>query len=137
MVIVDASVAYKWFAKNEEDSDLALSILQEHINGQEKIVVPDLILCELANAWVTKTAISSSRVKTNLEDLQNARLEVESPTFDLLAKAAASAKKYMISVYDAIYAVLATDKRCSLGTADKKFAEKINLPYVKLLEEFS
>lgn len=136
MVIVDASVAYKWFAKNEEDSDLALSILQKHINGQEKIVVPDLILCELANAWVTKIAISNARVKANLKDLQDASLEIESLTFDLISKAAAFAQKYRLSVYDAIYAVLAKDKRCSLVTADKKFTEKINLPYAKLPGEY-
>ncbi len=136
MVIIDASVAYKWFAKNEEDSDLALSILQKHINGQEKIVVPDLILYELANAWVTKTAISAAKVKVNLKDLQDASLEIENPTFDLVSKAAVFARKYQVSVYDAIYAVLAKDKKCNLVTADKKFAEKINLPYVKLLEEY-
>lgn len=136
MVIIDASVAYKWFAKNEEDSDLALSILQKHINGQEKIVVPDLILYELANAWVTKIAISNARVKTNLKDLHDASLEIESLTFDLISKAAAFAQKYRLSVYDAIYAVLAKEKGYKLITADKNFTEKINLPFVKLLEEY-
>lgn len=136
MVIVDASVAYKWFAKNEENSDLALTILQRHVNGQEKIIVPDLILYELANAWVTKTAISTVKIKANLKDLQDAGLEIESPTFDLMSKAATFARKYRLSVYDAIYAILAKDKRCNLITADKKFVEKINLPFVKLLEEY-
>lgn len=137
MVIVDASIVYKWFAENEEDSSLALNILQKHINGREKIAVPDLILYELANAWVTKTAIPSARVKTNLKDLQDAGLELENVTFDLAAKAVNFAKKYNASVYDAIYVVLAKEKRCNLVTADKKFAEKINLPYVKLLGEYS
>lgn len=137
MVILDASVIYKWFSKNEKDSKLALSILQIHIDGQEKIVVPDLILYELTNAWVTKNAISSARVKINLKDLQDANLEIEDVNFDLAAKAARFAKKYNVTVYDAIYTVLAKEKGCQFITADKKFAEKINLSYVKLLEEYS
>lgn len=136
MVILDTSVVYKWFAKNEEDSLLALSILQKHVNGQEKIIVPGLILYELANAWVTKKAIPSARIKTNLKDLQEAGLGIESSTFDLIAKAVTFAKKYNVTVYDAIYAVLAKEKGCKLITADKKFAEKINLPFIKLLQEY-
>lgn len=136
MVILDASVVYKWFAKNEEYSHLALNILQKHVNGQEKIIVPDLILYELANAWVTKKALPSARVKINLKDLQDARLGIESSTFNLIAKAATFAKKYNVTVYDAIYAVLAKEKRCGLITADKKFIEKTNLPFVKLLKEY-
>ncbi len=137
MVILDTAVVYKWFAKNEGDSLLALNILQKHVNGQEKIIVPELILYELANAWVTKKAIPSAIIKTNLKDLQEAGLGIESSTFDLIAKAVAFAKKYNVTVYDSIYAVLAKEKGCKLITADKKFAEKINLPYVKLLEDFN
>lgn len=136
MVIIDASVAYKWFAKNEEDSDLALSILQKHVNGREKIVVPDLILYELANAWVTKTAISTAKVKANLKDLQDVGLEIESPTFDLVSKAAAFARKYKLSVYDACYLILAQKKKCNFITADSKLLNQVNLPFVRRLTDY-
>lgn len=135
MVIVDASIAYKWFAK-EEYSDLALNILQKHVNGREKIVVPDLILYELVNAWVTKTAISIPIVKTNLKNLQDASLEIENPTFALVLEAATIAKKYRISVYDGYYLVLARKKKCGFITADAKLVNKVNLPFVKLLSEY-
>lgn len=135
MVIVDASIAYKWFAK-EEDSDLALNILQKHFNIQEKIVMPDLILYELVNAWVTKTAISIPIVKTNLKNLQDAGLEIENPTFELVLEAAAIAKKYRISVYDSYYLVLAKKKKCDFITADAKLVNQVNLPFVKLLSDY-
>lgn len=136
MVIVDASVAYKWFAKNEEDADLALTILQRHVNGQEKIVVPDLILYELANAWVTKIALSIAKVKANLKDLQDAGLEIESPTFDLMSKAAVFARKYRLSVYDACYLILARKKKCNFITTDNKLINQVNLPFVRRLKDY-
>lgn len=34
MVIIDASVAFKWFSQdNEEDVDIALDILDSHLHG--------------------------------------------------------------------------------------------------------
>ena len=136
MVILDASVVYKWFAKNEEDSSIALNILQRHMQGREKIVVPDLILYELTNAWVTKTAIPFIRVKVNLKDLQDASLKIESPTFDLAVEAATFAKKYKTSVYDAYYLILARKKKCNFITADNRLLNQVSLPFVKRLKDY-
>lgn len=135
MVIVDASIAYKWFTK-EEDSDLALNILQRQVNGRDKIVVPDLILYELVNAWVTKTTIPIPIVKTNLKNLQDASLEIENPTFESVFEAAVIAKEYGISVYDGYYLVLARKKKCDFITADAKLVNQVNLPFVQLLSNY-
>lgn len=135
MVIIDASVAFKWFSQdNEEDVDIALDILDSHLHGKELIIVPDLIVYELANAWATKAALPSERCLVLLKDLENSRLKIEATGFRLINRAVAFSKEYNVSVYDAVYAVLAEEKRCIMVTADKKFVEKINLPFVKLLE---
>lgn len=44
-VVVDASVALKWFV-NEERSDLAVGLL----NSGEPMMAPDLVLAEVCNA---------------------------------------------------------------------------------------
>lgn len=138
MIIIDCSVAFKWFSQeDEEDIDKALEILDLHLCGKEIITVPDLIIYELANVWATKSNLSPERSKVFLKDFKNSQLVIEQISFELINKAVAFSKKYQVSVYDAIYAVLAKDRGCSLVTADKKFAEKINLPFVKLLEEYS
>ena len=47
--IVDASVMVKIFAE-EEDSDKASKLLEEHINGNVTLMAPELIFLETLNA---------------------------------------------------------------------------------------
>ena len=49
MIILDASVVVKWFSE-EEYIDNALEIREKIRMGEERVVVPDLLLYELANA---------------------------------------------------------------------------------------
>lgn len=133
MVIVDASVAFKWFSQNEENSDQALKILSSHQNKQNIILVPDLLFYELANAWATKTTLTVKGIKTFLKDLQNINLKIESVNFKMLNQAVILSKKYKISLYDAVYIALAKQKKCILITADQKLVSKVNLSFVKLL----
>lgn len=133
MVVVDTSVAFKWTDENEESRNIALKILQDHIQNKVKIIVPQLIFYELANSWATKTKLSVSTIKSNLKRLKKADLTIEPPSFELMVKAVEFSKKYQVSVYDASYAVLAQAKKCNLITADTKFVNQVNLPYVKTL----
>ncbi len=135
MVIVDASAAFKWFEPSEQDHSKALQLWDLHIQNKSKIAVPDLILYELANAWLTKGSIKLGQVKINLQVLEEASLEIIPVNFILISKATQFSKKYNVTVYDSIYAVLAEEKNCILITADEKFVKKINLPFVKLLKE--
>lgn len=134
MVIVDTSVAYKWTDKNEEFREKALGILNDHINKKNQIIVPDLIFYELANAWTTKAKLSFSVIGHNLKDFEDSNLIAEPVSFDLIRKAILFSRKYKVSVYDAVYAVLAREKGCDLITADAKFADQVGLPFVKKLE---
>ncbi|MGH7203921.1 MAG: type II toxin-antitoxin system VapC family toxin [Candidatus Levyibacteriota bacterium] len=137
MVIVDTSVVYKWFSKqNEQDREKALQILQAHLEKKEVIHVPSLILFELANVWATKTYLSLPKIKVFMKDLEQVNLTIIPVTFALLNQSIKFSKKYKVSVYDAIYAVLAQEKHCILVTADTKFVEKVALSYVKKLQDF-
>jgi len=55
------------------------------------------------------------------------------PCVGINNKSAIFSRKYKVSVYDAVYAVLAQDKGCVLITADSKFVDQVNLPFVKKL----
>ncbi|MDP3758645.1 MAG: hypothetical protein Q8Q86_02905, partial [Candidatus Daviesbacteria bacterium] len=57
MIIIDSSVVFKWFDETETDGEQALRILRSHLSKSDNIIVPDLILYELANAWSTKSAL--------------------------------------------------------------------------------
>lgn len=137
MIIIDSSVAFKWFSQEDEkDVDKALDILDSHLRGKQLIIVPDLIVYELANAWVTKSDLPLKRCQVLLKDLENSRLKIEAISFRLINEAVTFSKKHSVSVYDAVFAVLAREKSCNLVTADKKFVEKVNLSFVKFLEEY-
>lgn len=135
MVIVDTSVSYKWFATEEIYADQALNILQRHLNGEERICIPDFMLLELANAWSTKSKLTLRKVKINLKDFEKVDVEIEPVSLDLIQKAIHFSRKYRVTVYDAIYAVLAKEKKCSLITADDRFAEKVGMVFVRKLKD--
>lgn len=135
MVIIDTSVAYKFFAPEEEGYKEATGILRRHIEGSETILIPDLLLYELANAWSTKTQLKTGRIAINLNDLKVANFEIERVNFNLIAEAIELSRSHRISVYDACYAVIAKRNHCTLVTADDKFAEKLNLPFIKKLSD--
>ncbi len=136
MIVVDASVAYKWWDKKEPLSEEAKIILTNNFNNTDQILVPDLILYELANAWATKTKFSPYRVKNNLKDLEEINLSIEPVSLDLIRKAIAFSRRYKVTVYDATYVILAKGKKCKLVTADDKFVMQVKLPFVKHLSEY-
>ena len=53
--VIDASVAFKWFDKKEENSDKTLSILKKHLLGEYNLIVPELIFLEIINALKFKS----------------------------------------------------------------------------------
>jgi len=136
MIVIDSSVVFKWFDETEAGSNQALQILRSHLDKSNIIVVPDLILYELANAWSTKSVLKLESIIDNIKMLKKYSLKTIHMDSSLLEKAVSVSKKYKVSVYDAIYAVLAKEKKCLLITADEKFTKKINLPFVKLLSEY-
>jgi predicted nucleic acid-binding protein len=138
MVVIDTSVAYKWFSKvNESYLDKALELLEKQIKNEETLIAPDLILYELANAWATKTKLSLEQAKLFMNDFALTRVKTEPITFNLINEAMIFSKKYTVSVYDASYAVLAQEKECNYYTADLKFIKQVNLPFVKHLKDYN
>lgn len=136
MIVIDSSVVFKWFDETEEGSAQALQILHDHLSKNNDIFVPGLILYEVTNAWSTKSVLKFEEIIGNLKLLKKYSLKIKEVDFNILEKAISISKKYKVSVYDAVYAVLAKEKKCLLITADKKFAEKVNFSFVKLLEEY-
>lgn len=137
MVVIDTSVAFKWFAiEKEELLSQSLGLLKEHLTNKEIIVAPDLIIYELANAWATKTKLSMPEINIFIKDFEETGVKIEPITYKLINKAINFSKKYHVSVYDGAYAVLAKEKKCNLFTADIKFVKHIKLPYIKYLGDY-
>ena len=133
MVVIDTSVAYKWFTAEEENSSKALKLLKNHLHKKEILVSCNIIIYELANAWATKTKLPIEKIKIFLKDFEQTGIKIEAMTFELIGEAIEFSKKYHVSVYDASYAVLAKQKKCDFITADSKFVRQVNLPFIKNL----
>lgn len=133
MVVIDTSVVFKWFAGTEKKREEAKLFLKNHLNKTEPIIVPDLLLYEIANAWATKTALSSEEVSKNLTFLKKYALNIVPASFNLVMKASKLSKIYNISVYDAIFIALAEEKGVKVVTADEKLVRKVPLPFIDLL----
>lgn len=136
MIVVDASVINKLFLPLEENCREAKKILQKHLEKLEEIVIPDLLLYEVANTLATKTDLPPGRVTKSLHKLGSLNLQVYHFSIEDTVAAAKFAKKYKVSVYDATYTVLAQEKKCDLVTADAKFANQVKLPFVKTLNQY-
>ncbi|MBB4153498.1 putative nucleic acid-binding protein [Sphingomonas jinjuensis] len=121
--IVDASVAFKWFVP-EDGSDLALAIL----DGPERLVAPDIILSEVANAlWVRLRKLEldgapSTVVRDAVASLKR-MLDEKVPAPELLPRAVELAFALNHPVYDCLYLALAEREQAVLVSADKRLVE--------------
>ena len=135
MIVLDASCANKLFLPNEEGHQEVKEIIRQHLRGSEQIIVPDLLYYEVANTLVTKTEIILEYTLESLAQLYSLNLRVIPISEKVLSKSAEFAIKYKVTVYDAVYAVIAKQKKCNLITSDEKFIKAVNLPFVKLLSD--
>ncbi len=127
MIVIDASLAVKWFLK-EADSDLAGELFAEFL-GQ--IAVPTLFGIEVAAALVREGNIdkpNSGTMRQAIEKivsfLSNGSLETVMQAPSQLARAAYLALDLGHPLKDCIYLALAMELGCDLVTCDARFAAK-------------
>ncbi len=122
-VVVDASVAVRWFVP-EQDSEDALTLRDQHIEGRLTLYAPALIIYEVANALRYRSDITETDLEYNIEALFQLDIAFIAPSSKSTAKATLTAKKLGITVYDAVYVELAEDIGCKLVTADDDLNRK-------------
>ena len=121
-VVVDASVALKWFV-SEDDSEAALDLL----GSSEVLIAPDLVVAEVSSAaW---KAVRSGFMKPEQQDEAASRLAF---AFDELVPLAHLASRTVVisrllahAVYDCFYLALAEARSATLITADRRFLLRI------------
>ncbi|PIR59108.1 MAG: hypothetical protein COU69_01815 [Candidatus Pacebacteria bacterium CG10_big_fil_rev_8_21_14_0_10_56_10] len=136
MIVVDASVAFKWIkSRHETQVGEAYKLLELHLNKEQKIIIPNLLLIEVANALTTKSRASAKAIKIDLKKLSSLNLQIESLGEQDILRASLLAKKYKTSVYDMLYAVVAKEHGALLYTADANFVRKTSFKFAKHLSE--
>ena len=124
MIVLDANIIAKWFFE-EELTSLSLKYKDNHINGKNLVVVPDLLFFEIGNVLLYKKNINNVHLKELMKNLIN--LELKTVIFGveeyLLSLHYGNLLK--ISFYDAAYISLAKVLQINFITADKKLFNKI------------
>jgi predicted nucleic acid-binding protein len=116
-VVVDASIAFLWFA-NEPDRSGAHRLLE----GDSPLLAPDLMAVETTNAWWKKLRRGEME-QTDVEQAVTLLLALDigwTPAAALLRSAARLAVELGHPVYDCLYLALATAHAAPLATADDR-----------------
>lgn len=122
-LVVDVSVAAKWFLSDER-SGFANSILEQI--AREGAYVPALFIWEIQNVLLSAeraSRMTSSEVDEALEAIESLPIFVEAVPQRLRAGIElALARHYHLTSYDAAYLALAAHRRVALATSDAKLS---------------
>lgn len=135
MVILDASVILKWLV-DEEGSKEALLFRDRHVRGEERIIVPSLLLYEIANVLRYREGLPDEEILNLFEIIKDLELSAVHPSFSEFEEAMLYARSKSISVYDASYIILAKNLGCSLITADRRLVQSVYEPFVISLNTY-
>jgi len=119
-IVVDASIAYLWFA-NEPNRSGADELLE----SEAPLLAPDLMAVEAANAWWKKLR----RHQMERADVEQAITNLLAlgiawtPSAALLPTAARLAADLGHPVYDCLYLALAVSHAAPIATADKRLQQ--------------
>jgi predicted nucleic acid-binding protein len=122
-LVIDASVAVKWYTQ-EENRDEAIKILQAHMGGEIELTSPTLLAYEVINALRYNPSLTPEDQEKAVAALFLIGIDLKPPTQELMKKATRLANKYDITIYDAVYLSQAILQDTNLVTADKELTEK-------------
>jgi predicted nucleic acid-binding protein len=124
LVVVDASVAVKWFVSADESGvDDAVALLVQHAEGEIRLVAPTLIVYELMGVFVRR--LRAPLVSEALDAFFDAGVHMVAPDRALMARAADLANRCQLSAFDSAYAAVADSLECALATADRRLANAL------------
>jgi predicted nucleic acid-binding protein len=133
--VLDTSVAAKWFFQ-EEGTDRALALLRELLERRSRVQVPSSFSYELANVlWTRRSAAFSEREAREVwAELETFPITIVDGA-ELLPEAIPFAFEHGLTVYDAVFVVLARQAGCELITADRVLWETVagDCPWVRRL----
>jgi predicted nucleic acid-binding protein len=126
-LVVDASVAVKWFVPEPYSTEARL-ILDDYQTGVLSLLAPDLINAEFGNIVWKKhlfQGLDVTDAQTVIDEFRKLKFTL-TPTGVLLEKAYHLAVTHRRSVYDMLYLALSIDENCMFITADERLVNAIS-----------
>jgi predicted nucleic acid-binding protein len=139
--VVDASVAIKWFLRDEDYVEASLAVYDAYNNGLIRLLAPEHLVLEVANA--IQSAVRSQRLTAQDGDRAiSYLLTLDIPRVsgrELVVSGYRMAIRYDCVFYDALYLALADAVRCPLLHADRKLQAAVagRFPLARRINRFS
>jgi predicted nucleic acid-binding protein len=129
-VVIDSSVAIKWFVVEPYSSD-ARRVLNEYQTGTLTLLAPDLIYAEVGNIVWKKQRFQGLEAADAQQIIEAFRLVMFSITSasTLLNEAYHLAVTHQRTVYDALYLALSVREQCRYLTADERLVNAIGTAF--------
>ncbi|MBI2588306.1 type II toxin-antitoxin system VapC family toxin [Candidatus Berkelbacteria bacterium] len=133
-LVIDASVAIKWFS-SEIDQDKAVLVLERVYQNKLTLAAPNLLIYEIGNALWKGKKLDEKRILAALDSLYFPSFNLAPLDIGSIKLAISFMTRYDITFYDAAYAGLAYEMGCPLLTANPKHFQKISEIVVIELKE--
>jgi predicted nucleic acid-binding protein len=134
ILVVDSSVAVKWFlSEREPHVDRAWALLESHLAERVRLAAPDHLRLEVLNA-LRHRGLNADRIQRAAAALDGFCLTWHPLSAPLVAAAADIAARHGLTLYDAAFAALAIRLDAELVTADRRLARS-GAGRARLLEE--
>lgn len=136
--VVDASVAVKWYVK-EESRDRALRVIDDFLSELIDLQAPSLLLYELGNALRYHPGSTDVDCADAVKQTRDLGIAIHDLDDSLIGMASMLSFREKITFYDAAYLALARNLNAALLTADKELFTQLSeeaRSAAKLLEEY-
>ena len=117
--VIDSSVVVKWFSR-EADTPAALALRDALYRGDCRILAPDLLFYEVANALRFHPRFGEDDVRAAVLSVPDLGVELAPADAELLGRAVELAFRFNTTVYDACFLALADLRGFPLISADEK-----------------
>jgi predicted nucleic acid-binding protein len=122
VLVVDSSVAVKWFLSDREALvDRAWALLQSHLDERIRLTAPEHLRLEVLNALLQR-GLSADGLTRATAALDGFRLKWHRVDGSLAESAVVIAATRGLTLYDAAFTALALELDAVLVTADRRLA---------------
>ncbi len=106
LLILDASVAVKWFIK-EPLRKKALKVREDYVEGRVDLLAPGLIHYEIGNALRFHPGSNPKQLAEALETISSMQIDAGELSSEIIEAASEIAFQERLTYYDAVYLALA------------------------------
>lgn len=136
MIILDTSIAVKWFFSDEQGHAKAKEVLDGLVHKPDDFSVPSLFFFELTAVLTRKSQFQKEFVETSLDAVYQLGIPSLDIGQELAKQAIAISCRYHVTYYDAVFLAVAKNLRGIWLTTDQRALKRIPKAMAMHLSDF-